>query len=59
MSLKLRQIKYSLTTDSENLSNAYYTSSELDPSLSNGYRVVFEREVPIEIRNYNSDEPVR
>jgi hypothetical protein len=59
MSLKLRQIKYSLTTDSENLSNAYCISSELDPSLSNGYRVVFEREVPIEIRNYNSDEPVR
>lgn len=44
----------------ENLSNTKYcTSLELDPSLSNGYRIVFEREVPIEIRNYNSDEPVR
>ena len=26
---------------------------------SNRYRVIFEREVPFEIRHYNGDEPIR
>lgn len=28
---------------------------ELDPSLSNGFRILYEREVPLEVRNQNGD----
>lgn len=32
---------------------------ELDPSLTDGYRVLYDREVPLEIRHQNSDQVTR
>ena len=28
---------------------------ELDPSIADGYRIIYDREVPVEVRNQTSD----
>ena len=37
----------------------FSTIDELDPSLCDGYRVLYDREVPLEIRHHHSNDDIR